>query len=192
MHETEQKFEKCILQMCLRIHFFIHLWVGTFNFLKNSLNRCILMCNQFNLAQPCMVPGLSQTYSPLSVVKVIQRLDRVDQSWESKRPKGPGFSLTGNSTSGLLPVDKLASMVFCLCPRTLNCGRDTSPDTWTPKTTLQKNFQDLYNITEKCSVQSLKNFKTFKDPWHRFHGIETLQHKIIKRKNRKVVFDNLA
>ena len=29
------------------------------------------------------------------------------------------------------PVDKLASIVFCLCPRTLNCGRLTSPDTWT-------------------------------------------------------------
>lgn len=26
------------------------------------------------------------------------------------------------------PVDKLASIVFCRCPSTLNCGRDTSED----------------------------------------------------------------
>ncbi len=42
-HETAQKNEKCILQMCLRIHFFIHLWFRTVNFLKKSLNRCSLM-----------------------------------------------------------------------------------------------------------------------------------------------------
>ncbi len=42
-HETTQKNEKCILQMWLRIHFFIHLWVWTFNFLKKILNRCSLV-----------------------------------------------------------------------------------------------------------------------------------------------------
>ncbi len=42
-HETVQKNEKCILQMCLRINFFIHLSVRTFNFLKKSLNCCSLL-----------------------------------------------------------------------------------------------------------------------------------------------------
>ncbi len=38
-----RKKRKMYFQMCLRIHFVIHLWVRTLNFLKKSLNHCSLM-----------------------------------------------------------------------------------------------------------------------------------------------------
>ena len=39
--------------------------------------------------------------------------------------------VTQTDIPGPPPVERLASIVFCLWPRTLNCGRETSPDTWT-------------------------------------------------------------
>jgi hypothetical protein len=38
-----KNFEKCILQMCLRINFYAHIPVNPYNFLKKHYNRCTLM-----------------------------------------------------------------------------------------------------------------------------------------------------